>query len=171
MRAYCAQRDNPDGDQQAAHAPLHHRYDPQHQDDLRERRQRVDKPVPHGFGDAVARCARQRADEGADHDGNADAQNRQHNVEPRGREDAHQQVAAEMISAEGKGGAGRLQGEIDETVGITGTQQGHENAERQDQRQDDRAPAALGVELPPETAQFKLAQTAGGRNKRVPQSP
>ena len=133
--------------------------------------QRVDKPVPQGFGDAVARGARQRADEGADHDGNTDAQNRQHDVEPRGREDAHQQIAAQMIGAEGKGGAGRLQGEIDELEGIAGTQQGHENAERQDQQQDDHAPAALGVELPPETTQFKLAQTAGGRNQRVPQRP
>ena len=134
-------------------------------------RQGVDETVPQGFSDAVARRAGERADEGADDDGHADAQNRQEYVQPRSCEDAHQQVAAQMIGAEQIGRAGGLQGQVDKLVGIAGAQQGHENAEQEDQRQDDDAPAGLSVELLPDAAQPKQAQAAGGGYKGVAQSP
>ena len=85
--------------------------------------------------------------------------NRQRDVEPRGREHPHKQIAPEMIGAKGKGNTGRLQGEIDELVGIIGAQQGHKYAERQDRRQDDQPPAALGVELTPKRGEERVKRS------------
>ena len=100
----------------------HHRHDAQHQDDLRERRQRVHKPVPDRLRDAVARRPRQRTNESTDHNRNTDTQYRQRNVKPRRRKHPHQQIAPQVIGAKQKRRAGRLQGLIDETVGVVRTQ-------------------------------------------------